>query len=187
MSATTFGRHHAAGGAGWEWLGILVLGVATVVLGLVLMTNPFASAHTLAVLVAIGLIADGLIELVRAGRSPHRMLAVLSGAVLVFGGFVALVWPQITLWALAVLAGASIFLGGAFRTTAAIADRHSMQAWPWLLISGLFGLLIGFVAVLWPKATVVVLAVLFGLQITIFGVIEIVHALTLRRVSHGAY
>jgi len=163
----------------------ILLGVATVVLGLVLITNPFASARTLALLVGVGIVADGILELARARRSGHVGASAAAGTVLVLGGIVALVWPQITLWALAVLVGASIFLGGAVRLTAALADRRSFRGWFWLLISGLLGLLVGLVAVAWPKATVAVLAVLFGLHITIFGVIEIVAALSKRRAAHG--
>jgi uncharacterized membrane protein HdeD (DUF308 family) len=175
-----------SGLASWEWRSTLLLGITTVVLGLVLIANPFASARTLAILVAVGIVADGVLEIARSRHTGHPGMSAAAGAVLVVGGLVALFWPQITLWALAVIVGMSIFLGGAVRLTAAIADRRGFRGWFWLLISGLLGLLVGLVAVAWPKATVVVLAVLFGLHITIFGFIEIAAALSKRQAARGA-
>jgi uncharacterized membrane protein HdeD (DUF308 family) len=181
MTSATVGPGRAVHGADHSWAWTIALGAATACLGVVVVANPFASARTLAVLVAIGVIAHGLIELVRFRRSPRPTATLATGAVLVLGGLVALFWPGITLWVLAVVVGLTIVLAGASRVTAAIADRHGFPAWRWLLASGAVSLLLGIVAVAWPEATVVVLAVIFGLQITLVGLLEIAVGLELRR------
>ena len=56
MTSATVGGGRVFGGADPGWIATLVLGLATAVLGVVLIANPFASARTLALLVAIGLI-----------------------------------------------------------------------------------------------------------------------------------
>jgi uncharacterized membrane protein HdeD (DUF308 family) len=181
MTTTTFGHRAAGGAAQHMWMWTVALGTATVILGLVLITNPFSSARTLAVLVAIGVIAHGLLEGLRARRSPRPTAALGAGALLVLGGLVALIWPGITLWVLAVLVGMSIVLAGAVKVTAALADRKGFPGWPWLLAGGALSVVVGIVAVAWPEATIVVLAVIFGLHITVLGILEIAAGLQLHR------
>ena len=50
-------------------------------------------------------------------------MAWLDAALLIGAGLVLLVWPDITLWALAVLAGAALMVAGAFRMVAALYNR----------------------------------------------------------------
>jgi uncharacterized membrane protein HdeD (DUF308 family) len=152
------------------------------VLGIVIMANPFASARTLAILVAVGLLVHGVLEGLRARRTPRPVMSLAAAALLVLGGIVALFWPGITLWVLAVVVGMSIVLSGAVKVTAAVADRRGFAGWPLLLISGMLSVVIGVVAVAWPEATVVVLAVLFGLQLAVVGLVEIAAGFELRRV-----
>jgi uncharacterized membrane protein HdeD (DUF308 family) len=182
MTSATFGPGRAVGTAEHAWLVPVVLGAATVVLGVVVLANPFATARTLAILVAIGLLVHGVLEALRARRTPRPVMSLASAALLVLGGIVALIWPGITLWILAVVVGMSIVLSGAVKVTAAVADRRGFAGWPLLLISGMLSVVIGVVAVAWPEATVVVLAVLFGLQLAVVGLVEIAAGFELRRV-----
>jgi uncharacterized membrane protein HdeD (DUF308 family) len=184
MTSATVGGGRAVGGADFGWTATLVLGLATTALGIILIANPFASAWTLAVLVALGLIANGLLQLLQSRRT-HHTADVVAGIVWLIGGIVAVAWPKITLWALAVVVGLSILFGGAVKSTAALMDGGHWRGRWWLLASGAFSIVIGVVAVAWPEATVVVLAVLFGIEIVVFGVLEIVAALALRRAAHG--
>ncbi|HSP38144.1 MAG TPA: DUF308 domain-containing protein [Frankiaceae bacterium] len=186
MTSATAGPGRAVGMTEHAWLLPVVLGAGTVVLGLVVMANPFATARTLAILVAIGLLVHGLLDGLRARRAPRPAAAFAAAGLLVLGGIVALVWPGITLWILAVVVGMSIVLSGAVKATAAVADRHEFSGWPLLLISGILSLVIGVVAVAWPKATIVVLAVLFGLQLAVVGLVEIAAGLELRRALKAA-
>jgi uncharacterized membrane protein HdeD (DUF308 family) len=181
-SATVGGRQV---GADIGWVSTLFLGLAALVLGVVLVLNPFASAWTLALLVGFGLIADGVLDIVRS-RQAHRTAGVVAGALLVLGGIVAIAWPDVTLWALALIVGFSIVLAGAATTTAALMDKGSFRGHGWLLASGVVSLVIGVIAVAWPEATVVVLAVLFGLHIAAYGLMEIMAALELRKVGRRA-
>ncbi len=185
MTSATVGGGRAVGRADGDWIWTLVLGIATTVLGVVLVANPFASAWTLALLVAIGLMANGVLDIVRSWRA-HRTGGIVAGVLLVLGGIVAIAWPDITLWALAVVVGLSILFHGAVKGTAALMDSGSWRGRGWLLVSGAFSLLVGVVAVAWPEATVVVLAVLFGLEIAVFGLLEIAAAFELRNSRESA-
>src|SRR4051812_36485091 len=182
MTSATVGDARTLGGFGQDWIITLLLGTATLILGIVLILNPFTSAWTLALLAGIGLLANGVLQLFRSVRA-HDTGGIVAGVLLVLGGIIAIAWPGITLWALAVVVGVSILVGGAGKGAAALMDGGFRGRWL-LLASGLISIAVGVIAIVWPKATIVVLAILFGIQIGLFGLLEIAAALELRRLEH---
>jgi uncharacterized membrane protein HdeD (DUF308 family) len=160
-----------------RWWMFLVLGVAAVVVGLILLFDLVAAVGTLAAFVAFGLIFTGLGELTAASRY-RTVLSVAAGVLLIAAGVVALAWPDITLWALAVVTGIGLLLSGAVRLGAALGDKP--DGWGWLMVGGILSLVVGIVALAWPGATVLVLALLLGFRLVVFGAVEIAFALGLR-------
>lgn len=162
-----------------KWWLFLALGALSSVLGLILMLDLFAAVTTLALLVALGLVVTGLGELVSAGRY-HSKLGVVAGVVLVVGGIVAAVWPDITLWVLAVLVGVDLIIAGIVRIVGALSLR--VEGWGWLLFGGGLSVVVGLAALGWPDATILVLGFLLGVRMLLFGIAEIMFGLSL----HGA-
>jgi uncharacterized membrane protein HdeD (DUF308 family) len=160
-----------------RWWMFLVLGVAAVVVGLILLFDLVAAVGTLAAFVAFGLIFTGLGELTAASRY-RTVLSVAAGVLLIAAGVVALAWPDITLWALAVVTGIGLLLSGAVRLGAALGDKP--DGWGWLMVGGILSLVVGIVSLAWPGATVLVLALLLGFRLVVFGAVEIAFALGLR-------
>jgi uncharacterized membrane protein HdeD (DUF308 family) len=157
-----------ADASGW-WLSVLG-GLALVVLGVWMLTNVFESVVVLAWLVGISLIVAGVVEVMALhGERDIGWAVWLSGGLLVAAGIAVLVWPDITLWALAVMAGVGLVLDR---------DRADMP-----LQLGLGGLTIalGVVVLAWPDATLVVLAVLLGVRAIGSGLVAIGVGWQLRR------
>jgi uncharacterized membrane protein HdeD (DUF308 family) len=96
---------------------------------------------------------------------------VVLGAILIVGGVLAMVWPGVTLWTIALITGLSLVAHGIGRIVVAVLARHEMSGWPWLALAGAFGVLFGLLAIAWPEATVLVLSLILGAQVTIFGVL----------------
>jgi uncharacterized membrane protein HdeD (DUF308 family) len=44
-----------------------------------------------------------------------------------------------------------------------------VHAWPWLALAGAVNVVIGLLALAWPGATVLVLSLLLGVQVLVFG------------------
>jgi uncharacterized membrane protein HdeD (DUF308 family) len=153
-----------------------LLGAATVVVGIVLLFNPVAAARTLALLVGLSFVLGGLLEIAVGWESSRRALSVVLGGVLVVGGLLAVVWPGVTLWTLALITGLSLILHGIGRVGVAVMARDEISGWGWLALAGAFGVVLGVVAVAWPQATVFVLSLILGAQITIFGLLLLVAA-----------
>src|SRR5262249_30838062 len=154
-SATYPGGHSSA-----ARVGLVLLGIAAIVLGVVLLFRPVAAARSLALLIALALLLAGMIEM----TSPHfrqRWVPIVLGALLIIGGILAVVWPGITLWVLAVIVGLDLLLHGFVRIAIAVFDREEPHA-VWTLAVGLLNIAVGLMALVWPGATVVVLALLLA-------------------------
>jgi len=159
-----------------RWWLFLLLGAVSAALGVLLIFDLFTAVRTLALLVAFGLIATGLGELVSAGRY-RSTLGMAAGVVLLVAGVVAALWPGITLWVLAVVAGIGLVISGVARIVGALALR--VEGWGWLLVGGILSVSVGFLAIAWPDATVLVLGLLLGVRMLFFGISEIAFGLAL--------
>lgn len=164
---------------GW-WISVLG-GIALIVLGVWLLTNLFESVTVLAWLIGISLIVAGIVE-VLALHAVREVAAAawISGGLLVAGGIAVLVWPDATLWALAVVAGLVLLLAGILRVIVALGDRDSGDMPLQLGLGGLTATL-GIVVLVWPGQTLVVLAVLLGLRAIGSGLVAIGVGLQMRR------
>ena len=72
--------------------------------------------------------------------------------------------------------------GGAVHTFGAAAER-SNQRWWLVRAAGMLSVVAGVLALVWPEATIVVLAVLLGVRTLVLGVVKIAFGLSLRRIQ----
>lgn len=174
--AMPMGRTGMSAQASRWWL-VMLLGVASMVLGVILLFDLVAAVETLALLVAVGLWFNGLGELLGAGRYQGG-LSVAAGLFLIVGGVVAIAWPDITLWALAIVVAVDLLLSGAARIAGAMA--LSGRGRGWVLAGGILSLVAGVFAVAWPDVTILVLAIMLGIRLIMFGAVEFAYAWALR-------
>lgn len=115
-----------------------------------------------------------------------RMMMV-RGAVAVVFGVLALVWPAVTVLALALLFGIYALVNGISTITAAIRDDGLFHRWL-VALSGVLSVAAGVIALFWPGITVLALTLVVGVWALATGISEIVAAVRLRRVlDHKAY
>jgi uncharacterized membrane protein HdeD (DUF308 family) len=154
-----------------------LLGLAALVVGVVLLFDPVAAARTLALLLGLSLLIGGLLEVaVGWDVRDRRAASIALGAVLVIGGLLVVVWPGITLLALAWITGLSLIINGAGRVGVALLARDEVAGWGWLALAGAVNVILGVLAVAWPQATVFVLSLILGAQIAVFGVLLLAFA-----------
>jgi uncharacterized membrane protein HdeD (DUF308 family) len=167
-----------------KWWLIVALGVALIVVGFLLLVNTDAAEFTLALLVAIALFLAGADEIVEAPRHRTRWPCYVLAAIWIAAGVIALVWPEVTLWALALTVGLGFFVGGVAEAVLAIRFHRTLPAWGLWLVAGVLSAIAGVLCIAWPDATVFVLAVLLGLWVVIRGVVTLMFGLALGRVRH---
>lgn len=115
-------------------------------------------------------------------------LMALRGALTLLFGIIALLWPGITVLALALLFGAFALVDGVTFLISAFRQRRDGEGWRgWLpsLVGGLLAIAAAVITVLAPGITALALAVLAGLLLIFVGVVEVVLAIRLRTVIRG--
>lgn len=166
------------------WLIWLVLGLLSVGIGIWLIFSPEAAIATLAILLAIALFLNGLSELVTAGDRSRPWIGYVLGAMFLIAGLVVLLRPGKSLWFLAIVVGIAVITTGVMQLGVAIADRERIRHWVLLAVLGAVGIVVGILAIVWPGITVWVLALLIGIRLLIFGVIQLAVAFQLRSLTH---
>jgi len=165
------GTWERGGRGGWVpmLLGLLLIG-----LGVWMLANLVESVLVLAVIIGVTLITSGVVNALTGGSRPGpRWAAWIEGLLLVGVGVVVLAWPDITLWVLAVAGGLTLLLGGLLHMAIGFMGRHEDPGWTLDLGLGALGVVLGSVVLLWPGATLVVLAVLFGVRSIIVGAVAV--------------
>ncbi|MFI7635626.1 HdeD family acid-resistance protein [Nonomuraea sp. NPDC049400] len=107
-------------------------------------------------------------------------LLLLRGLAAILFGFLALIWPGITLFVLVIFFGAYALVSGVFELFAGF--RHGARSRAWLIISGIIGILIGIATFVWPAITSLALLYLVAFWAIVTGVLEIVAGIQLRKV-----
>lgn len=163
---------------------VAVLGILAIVVGGFLLFHPYSAARTLALLVGLALVLGGCLEFAEGWGTQRQWSALAVGVILVVGGLLAAFWPSATLWTIALITGLSLILHGIARLALAFVARHEIPSWGWLAVAGAVNILVGVLAIAWPEATILVLSLILGIQILVFGVILTFAAFWGGRSSH---
>ena len=106
----------------------------------------------------------------------------VRGVVALFFGIVALVWPDLTLWALVLLFGAYVLIDGIMILAAVFTGAPGTQSQRgWLLFHGIVGVAAGLLTLVWPDITALALLYLIAAWAFLSGVMQIATAVRLRR------
>ncbi len=166
----------------------LVLGICAVVAGILTIVWPGSTVLALAVILGVFLVVAGPLQIIHAmqlrGHAREWWLLLLRGVASLALGVLTLVWPDITVWALALLFGVELLLLGGFETAAGLHARSEGRDWAWYLARGLAAIAVGIVTIAWPGITVLALALLLGFFLVYFGIVLIMGATQLRRSVH---
>ena len=163
-----------------RWWLVVLLGIAIGVIGLLLLFNPFAAIGTLVILVAIGLTFAAVDELSQAERHEVRWPSYALAAIWMVTAIAALLWPDVTLWALALIVGIGLIVGGLSEVLFAFRYRRELPRWGLWWLDGLLSIVVGVVALVWPEETIVVLAILLGIRLFLRGCATVAFGLSLR-------
>ena len=157
------------------WQALVVVGVVTVILGLVVALHPTGSLNVIAVLLGVLLVISGIFDLVRVFDSSesHRVWLGIAGLLLVVIGVVLIRHLNLTVALVGLVIGITWIVQG----LAELADAFSGgpgERRGWWIFFGLISLVAGIVVVAVPTTSVTVLAVLVGIWFIVTGLVEIV-------------
>lgn len=162
----------------------IVAGVVSALVGVLVLVWPDITVVVLAWLFGIQLIVAGLLQLVAAiwrnDGAVARVLLGLAGAFSILVGLLCLRGPLQTAVLLGLLVGATWVVTGIIGVVhaLAVAPDHSRG---WGITSGLLSAIAGAVVLVYPGASIVVLAWLLGIVLVVAGLVVLVQGIIAAR------
>jgi len=171
-------------GAVGAWQTTLVVGIVTLILGLIVAFHPSGSLNVIAVLLGLLMIVSGIFHLIRIFNSTesHRVWLGISGLLLVVLGVLLIRHLHITVAFIGVVIGIAWIVQG-LSALAVGFSGGSREGHGWWIFFGIVSLIGGIVITAFPVNSVTALAVLVGIWFIIEGLFEIFDAFLLRRIS----
>lgn len=166
---------------------VLFFGLASIVLGVLLMVFTETSVLVFAVIIGIYLILAGLFMVVASfqpetGGTGMRVLSAVGGLFAVILGIAALRDTTHAVGILALLIG----LGWVIRGIADLVEGLSSPGMPargWVIFLGALSLVAGLVVLAWPAITLQALVWVTGLWLVALGLIEVIGSFQLRKLA----
>jgi uncharacterized membrane protein HdeD (DUF308 family) len=156
-----------------SWWAVGLRGIFGILFGLICLLTPGVAVEVFVILFAAYMLVDGVFAIVggiKAARNGERWgLLILEGIVDLAAGFVAVLWPAITLVALIWIVAIWAIVSGALMLSAAFALNLDHGRW-WLALGGIASVIFGILLVIEPLIGAVVLTLWIGAYALVFGI-----------------
>ena len=161
------------------WLFVLV-GLITLAAGIILIVWPGPSLVTIAVIIGIFLLVDGVIDVILsiAGKGEGRGLVAVLGVLSIIAGLIMVKHPFSALAVLVIIIGIWFIVAGVVRFIAAFSDDQGRGT---NVVVGILDVLAGIIVLAWPDLSLKTLAVLAGIVFVIRGVAFVWGGLQVRK------
>ncbi|MGP0110407.1 MAG: HdeD family acid-resistance protein [Acidimicrobiales bacterium] len=172
-------------GRSWGW--VLFFGLVTLGIGVLVVLRPKDTIYFVAIVIGIWLFVAGLFRIVMAIADDEdsggtRWLMAVLGLFSVIIGVFFLRRTEETVTTLAFLLGLFWIVGGIIEFFSAYSD-HGSPARTWRIVMGVLAFAAGVVTLVVPHITLATLAVIMGIWLIIYGLLEIALSLQLRRLA----
>ena len=170
-----------------SWQVTLVLGVLTLILGIIVSFHPSGSLNVVAVLLGILMILSGIFHLVRVfdRDERHRIWVGIAGLLFIVIGVVLIRHLHLTVALIGLVIGITWIVQGLTALIGGLAGGVR-EGRGWWIAFGVISVIAGIVVVSAPVSSVNVLAVLLGIWFIVMGIFEIIAGFLLRRAIHVA-
>ncbi|HEY7859344.1 MAG TPA: HdeD family acid-resistance protein [Candidatus Nanopelagicales bacterium] len=176
-SLATMGRH---------WGLVLTFGILSVLVGLVALIWPGITFQVFAVFFGAWLFVSGIFQLVQSfagdASGGGRVLLAISGVCGIVLGLLCFRSAMHAAYILTLLIGIGWIIRGVMTFIAGISSAGAPGR-GWTIFSGILLFIGGIVVLEWPINSAVTLAVVAGIFIILFGIMEIMGALRLRKLA----
>lgn len=178
----------SAGVLARSWQAGLIVGIVTLILGIIVTAHPTGSLNVIAVLIGVILLLSGLFHLIRVfdAEEPHRVWLGIAGLLFIVAGVILIRHLSLTRAIIGLFVGLTWIVQGVVALVAGLAGG-SRQGRGWWIAFGAVSLIAGIVVAATPLSSLTTLAVLLGIWFIIMGVFEIAGALILRHGIHTTH
>jgi uncharacterized membrane protein HdeD (DUF308 family) len=166
-----------------SWRASLVLGLITLILGIIVVVRPTQSLNVIAVLLGLAMIVSGVYQVARAfdGREREGMWRGISGVLFILVGLVLLRHLHLSVALIGLFIGFSWVIQGVASLVEAVANRGRRTLTGWSVLFGVISLIAGIVVISAPISSVTALTIFMGIWLIIMGLMEMLGAFIVRR------
>ena len=169
---------------GRNWWLFLVVGLVSIIAGILAIVYPDITLLALGIIVGVGLLFSGGIEIAEAIAGDHesRVLAAIVGVLSIVAGLICLRRPGESLLAIVVVLGIYLVVAGIvrfIRSFATLEDRALQMG------LGIIDVILGILILSLPELSLVTLAILFAISLLIRGAFMVWMAFRLRGARHS--
>jgi uncharacterized membrane protein HdeD (DUF308 family) len=164
-----------------HWGLVVVMGIASIVLGALAIIFPGATLLTVGIWFAAWLFVSGIFSLIASfssdGDTGSRVLTAVLGVLSIIVGFALLRTPFQSIEVFIFVLGVFWLVQGIMTLVAAFAHRTGRG---WRILSGVLGIVAGAIVLIYPISSAVTLALVGGVWLVILGAIQVAAGLQLR-------
>jgi uncharacterized membrane protein HdeD (DUF308 family) len=159
----------------------LVSGLASLVLGLILLFWPGKTLMVIAALVGVWLVVSGISRIAdavtgRTAGTTSRGFSALAGVIYIAAGILVLANLEASLRFLAVLFGVILVASGLSEIIAGITRVRGAGVTTLAILTGLVNIAVGVLVLFWPDITLVALAWIAALWLILLGILQLYFA-----------
>jgi uncharacterized membrane protein HdeD (DUF308 family) len=168
-----------------SWKASFLMGLATLILGVIVAFRPSGSLVVISVLLGILMMFSGVFHIVGAINAPehHRAWRAIAGVLFIVGGTVLIRHLQYSLALIGLIVGFSWIIQGVSSLIGGISHRGGGGGWS--IFFGIVSLLAGIVVVSTPIVSIVFLTTFLGIWFAVIGVFEMIDAWMSRHTWDG--
>lgn len=159
-----------------SWKASFVMGLATLILGVIVAFRPSGSLVVITVLLGILMMFSGVFHIIAAldGPEQHRAWRAIAGVLFIVGGIILIRHLQFSLALIGLIVGFSWVIQGVSSLIGGITHRAGRGGWS--IFFGIVSVLAGVVVISVPVTSIVFLATFLGIWFAVIGVFEMVDA-----------
>lgn len=173
----------------WLIAYLLLRAVVITTLGTLLLIRPHETVHRVAAFVGWVLIVLAVIDVLAAVYGPDgvtRRLLWVRAALTAIVGLVLALLTTVSVTAVAVLIAMYLVVTGGVSVILGLHLRSKVKAWIGMAVRGGLALVAGILALVWPRLTIVVVAVILGVYWVVGGLVSASTAVGVWLESRGA-
>lgn len=160
---------------GKAWWLVLLLGVISVLVGILVLIRPFTAVNVAAIIFGIWLLVSGVFQLAQAFNSKletvTRVLNAITGVIGIVLGIICLESVQNRISLLILFIGIWWIMHGIVQI---VGGASGQAGGGWAVFSGVLGLIAGIVVLIWPINSLAVLTLVAGVWLIVLGIFEII-------------
>ncbi|MGB3697707.1 MAG: HdeD family acid-resistance protein [Gordonia sp. (in: high G+C Gram-positive bacteria)] len=173
------------------WQSLLGIGIASVILGVIVLLWPGATLLVVAILFGIYLLISGIFQIAATFGVQHahgwwRFLSFVSGAISILLAFVAFRNIESAVILLAIWVGIGWIFRGVTELSVFMDSASGLPGRGWGIFTGVVTVVAGGILIIWPISSIATLTVVSGIMLVVVGIVEVVNAFTLRSQVHRA-